>query len=108
MYGEAEVVFGLTMLTGTSVLYGPPHRLEDDFVLNVQQIIRNLFEISTEIPSEQFFSNNGNNSDLALRTTASLHLMIYQVKQSNETRPISGESAKLMAGISHTGHSLDN
>ncbi|KAH6981286.1 hypothetical protein BKA56DRAFT_586995 [Ilyonectria sp. MPI-CAGE-AT-0026] len=61
-----------------AVLYGPPHRTEDDFVHNVQQIIRNLFEISTEIPSEQLFSCIGNNSDLALRTTASLHLMIYQ------------------------------
>ncbi|KAH7151734.1 hypothetical protein B0J13DRAFT_247363 [Dactylonectria estremocensis] len=61
-----------------AVLYGPPHRTEDDFVHNVQQIIRDLFEISTEIPSEQFLTCTGINSDLALRTTASLHLMIYQ------------------------------
>ncbi|KAH7161526.1 hypothetical protein EDB81DRAFT_784957 [Dactylonectria macrodidyma] len=61
-----------------TVLYGPPHRTEDDFVHNVQQIIRDLFEISTEIPSEQFLTCTGINSDLALRTTASLHLMIYQ------------------------------
>ncbi|KAH6887600.1 hypothetical protein B0T10DRAFT_530032 [Thelonectria olida] len=59
------------------VLYGPTHRTEEDFVGNVQQILKGLFDISREIPSEKSLST-GTNSDIALRTIASLHLMVYQ------------------------------
>ncbi|KAL6353953.1 hypothetical protein LRP88_12948 [Fusarium phalaenopsidis] len=59
-------------------LYGTKFENEEDFVSNAQQIMKNLFDISTEIPSEQFLNLAGNNSNVSLRTAASLHLMLYQ------------------------------
>ncbi|KAL2678659.1 hypothetical protein Neosp_009410 [[Neocosmospora] mangrovei] len=63
-------------------LYGTKFESEEDFVSNAQQIIKNLFDISTEIPSEQFLNLAGSNSNVSLRTAASLHLMLYQGKLS--------------------------
>ncbi|EEU33481.1 uncharacterized protein NECHADRAFT_98443 [Fusarium vanettenii 77-13-4] len=59
-------------------LYGTKFESEEDFVSNAQQIIKNFFDISTEIPSEQFLNLAGSNSNVSLRTAASLHLMLYQ------------------------------
>ncbi|KAM5357968.1 hypothetical protein ACJZ2D_015736 [Fusarium nematophilum] len=60
------------------VLYGTKFKKQEDFVSNAQQIIKSLFDISTEIPSEQSLHPAGGSSSLALRTAASLHLMLYQ------------------------------
>ncbi|RTE70027.1 hypothetical protein BHE90_015583 [Fusarium euwallaceae] len=59
-------------------LYSTKFENEEDFVTNAQQIIKSLFDISTEIPSEQFLNLTGSNSNVSLRTAASLHLMLYQ------------------------------
>ncbi|PYI27891.1 hypothetical protein BP00DRAFT_482339 [Aspergillus indologenus CBS 114.80] len=60
------------------VLYGSKSKDEDDFAANAQQIIKDRHEISTEIPSERFLSLDGSNSNLSLRTAASIHPMLYQ------------------------------
>ncbi|RSL67364.1 hypothetical protein CEP53_003010 [Fusarium sp. AF-6] len=59
-------------------LYGTKFENEGGFFTNAQQIIKNLFDISTEIPSEQFLNLSGSNSNVSLRTAASLHIMLYQ------------------------------
>ncbi|KAM5344696.1 hypothetical protein ACJ41O_010558 [Fusarium nematophilum] len=61
-----------------TILYGTKFKKQEDFVSNAQQIIKSLFDISTEIPSEQSLHPAGGSSSLALRTAASLHLMLYQ------------------------------
>lgn len=61
-------------------LYGTKFENEEAFVSNAQQIIKNLFNISIEIPSEQFLNLAGSNSNMSLRIAASLHLMLYQVR----------------------------
>ena len=61
------------------VLYGTKFKKEQDFVSHAQQIIKSLADIAKEIPSEQSLSLRGN-SELALRTSTSLHLMLYQVR----------------------------
>ncbi|RMJ09572.1 hypothetical protein CDV36_010812 [Fusarium kuroshium] len=60
-----------------TILYGTKFKKEQDFVSHAQQIIKSLADIAKEIPSEQSLSLCGN-SELALRTSASLHLMLYQ------------------------------
>lgn len=61
------------------VLYGPDLHTEDTFVPNVQEIVKSLYEISQEIPSDTAKDFQGMGPDLCLRTTGSLHLMLYQV-----------------------------
>ncbi|KAF4999856.1 hypothetical protein FDECE_11387 [Fusarium decemcellulare] len=61
-----------------SILYGTKFKREEDFVHNAQQIIKSLSEIAKEIPSEQSLTLSGITSELALRTSGSLHLMLYQ------------------------------
>ena len=61
------------------VLYGPELQTEATFVPNVQEIVKSLYDISQEIPSESITDVPGTGRDLTLRTTAALHLMLYQV-----------------------------
>lgn len=49
---------------------------------NAQNIIKSLVDISSELPSEKLLDATINNSNLSLRTAASLHLMLYQVRSS--------------------------
>ncbi|KAK7433292.1 hypothetical protein QQZ08_000230 [Neonectria magnoliae] len=64
-----------------SVLYGPEPHTEDTFVPNVQEIVKSLYDISQEIPSDSAKDFQGMGRDLCLRTTGSLHLMLYQSQQ---------------------------
>jgi hypothetical protein len=50
-----------------------------DFVLNVQEILRSLYDISHEIPAEAAIASNGVGMDVSIRTNASLQLMLYEV-----------------------------
>ncbi|VUC26729.1 unnamed protein product, partial [Clonostachys rosea] len=61
-----------------SDLYGKEPETEQAFVSNVQDIVQTLYDISQEIPSELDISMRNSGSDLSLRTTAMLHLMLYQ------------------------------
>jgi hypothetical protein len=60
-------------------LYGKEAETEQTFVSNVQDIVQTLYDISQDIPSELDTSMRNFGSDLSLRTTAMLHLMLYQV-----------------------------
>ncbi|KAH8721890.1 hypothetical protein BGZ61DRAFT_447607 [Ilyonectria robusta] len=78
-----------------SVLYGPDLHTEDTFVPNVQEIVKSLYEISQEIPSDTAKDFQGMGPDLCLRTTGSLHLMLYQATLLT-LRPIMLHMAKLV------------
>ncbi|KAL4910747.1 hypothetical protein BDW74DRAFT_172215 [Aspergillus multicolor] len=67
-------VYGQVM----TVLYGSAPQAEDTFITNVQSIIRNLYNISDEIPMELATGMPRLGNDLSLRTSAALHLMFYQ------------------------------
>lgn len=70
-------------------LYGKETETEQTFVSNVQDIVQTLYDISQNIPSELDTSMRNSGSDLSLRTTAMLHLMLYQVR----TEPFSYSSS---------------
>ncbi|KAI5467918.1 hypothetical protein BGZ63DRAFT_39626 [Mariannaea sp. PMI_226] len=90
-----------------SVLYGTEPHTEDTFVPNVQEIVRSLYEISQEIPSDSAKDFQGMGRDLCLRTTGSLHLMLYQATLLT-LRPIMLHVAKLvLSGDGPSGPSLD-
>lgn len=63
-------------------LYGIKSKNEEEFVVNAQQIIKDLLDIANEISSEKSLNLTGSDSNMSLRTTASLHLMLYQVGRS--------------------------
>ncbi|KAI8662195.1 Fungal-trans domain-containing protein [Fusarium sp. Ph1] len=77
-----------------TILYGTKFKKEQDFVSHAQQIIKSLADIAKEIPSEQSLSLCGN-SELALRTSASLHLMLYQATLLT-IRPLMLHAAQLI------------
>ncbi|KAI8715046.1 Zn(2)-C6 fungal-type domain-containing protein [Fusarium sp. LHS14.1] len=77
-----------------TILYGTKFKIEQDFVSHAQQIIKSLADIAKEIPSEQSLSLCGN-SELALRTSASLHLMLYQATLLT-IRPLMLHTAQLI------------
>ncbi|RSL64790.1 hypothetical protein CEP54_004590 [Fusarium duplospermum] len=77
-----------------TILYGTKFKKEQDFVSHAQQIIKSLADIAKEIPSEQSLSLCGN-SELALRTSASLHLMLYQATLLT-IRPLMLHAAKMI------------
>ncbi|KAH7161234.1 hypothetical protein EDB81DRAFT_784183 [Dactylonectria macrodidyma] len=90
-----------------SVLYGPDLHTEDTFVPNVQEIVKSLYEISQEIPSDTAKDFQGMGPDLCLRTTGSLHLMLYQATLLT-LRPIMLHMAKLvLRGEGPTSGSLN-
>ncbi|KAK7409342.1 hypothetical protein QQX98_008466 [Neonectria punicea] len=89
-----------------SVLYGPEPHTEDTFVPNVQEIVKSLYDISQEIPSDSAKDFQGMGRDLCLRTTGSLHLMLYQATLLT-LRPIMLHMAKLvLRGESPSSRSL--
>ncbi|KZL68803.1 fungal specific transcription factor domain-containing protein [Colletotrichum tofieldiae] len=64
-----------------STIYGPGTHPEETFVPNVQDIVQSLYWIAKEIPGE--LSPNSSDSpsvegDVSLRTSAYLHMMLYQ------------------------------
>lgn len=90
-----------------SVLYDPEPHTEDIFVPKVQEIVRSLYEISQEIPSDTAKDFQGMGRDLCLRTTGSLHLMLYQATLLT-LRPIMLHVAKsVLSGEGPSGSSLN-
>ncbi|CAH0055038.1 unnamed protein product [Clonostachys solani] len=73
-----------------SDLYGKEAETEQAFVSNVQDIVQTLYDISQSIPSELETSMRNSGSDLSLRTTAMLHLMLYQVRSG---KPVASGSS---------------
>lgn len=61
------------------MLYSPEFLAEETFVPNVQEIVKTLYDISQEIPSDSAADRYNVGRDLCLRTTASLHLKLFQV-----------------------------
>ncbi|KKA28365.1 hypothetical protein TD95_000204 [Thielaviopsis punctulata] len=68
------------------VLYGPGLRTEEQFVPNVQEIVRQLYDISKEIPAELGTEYHGVDADVSFRTVATLHLMLYHIVDQLLTR----------------------
>jgi hypothetical protein len=64
------------------VLYNPEDESEHTFIPRVQDIVKSLYEISQEIPSDSVTDVYNLGRDQSLRTTASLHLMLFQVCES--------------------------
>ncbi|GKT41194.1 proline utilization trans-activator [Colletotrichum spaethianum] len=76
----------IAKLTGRilSTIYGPGTHPEETFVPNVQDIVQSLYWIAKEIPGELSPNLSGVQSmegDVSLRTSAYLHMMLYQVGQ---------------------------
>ncbi|GJC87835.1 putative transcriptional regulatory protein C3C7.04 [Colletotrichum liriopes] len=68
-----------------STIYGPGTHPEETFVPNVQDIVQSLYWIAKEIPGE--LSPNSSDSpsmegDVSLRTSAYLHMMLYQLRKA--------------------------
>lgn len=61
------------------VLYNPEDESESTFIPHVQDIVKSLYQISQEIPSDAVTDVYNLGRDQSLRTTASLHLMLFQV-----------------------------
>ncbi|EFQ35774.1 fungal specific transcription factor domain-containing protein [Colletotrichum graminicola M1.001] len=62
-------------------IYGPGTHPEETFVPDVQGIVRSLYWIAKEIPSESptnTFDLASTEGDVSLRTSAYLHMMLYQ------------------------------
>ena len=76
--GSVKVDFCLT------VLYNPEDESEHTFIPHVQDIVKSLYEISQEIPSDSVTDVYNLGRDQSLRTTASLHLMLFQVRRDAE------------------------
>ncbi|KAM5364161.1 hypothetical protein ACJZ2D_011662 [Fusarium nematophilum] len=89
-----------------AVLYNPELESEHTFIPNVQEIVKSLYEISQEIPSDSVTDVWNLGRDLCLRTTASLHLMLFQATILT-IRPIMLHVAKLiLSGQGPTGDQL--
>ncbi|KAL0943358.1 fungal specific transcription factor domain-containing protein [Colletotrichum truncatum] len=64
-----------------STIYGPGNHPEETFVPNVQDIVQSLYWIAKEIPgdfSSRLFDLPSMEGDVSLRTSAYLHMMLYQ------------------------------
>ncbi|KAI8169784.1 hypothetical protein K4K49_010941 [Colletotrichum sp. SAR 10_70] len=64
-----------------STIYGPGNHPEDSFVPSVQEIVQSLYWIAKEIPgdfSSKLFDIPSMEGDVSLRTSAYLHMMLYQ------------------------------
>ncbi|KAL5604094.1 hypothetical protein BROUX41_002083 [Berkeleyomyces rouxiae] len=77
--GALSTTIKIARVTGhiMRVLYGPGLRTEEQFVPNVQEIVRQLYDISKEIPADLMAEYHGVDPDVSFRTVASLHLMLY-------------------------------
>lgn len=78
------------------MLYNPEDESEHTFIPHVQDIVKSLYEISQEIPSDSVTDVYNLGRDQSLRTTASLHLMLFQVCQSCELN--NGDHTHMCAG----------
>uniref|UniRef100_A0A0D2XQ09 Transcription factor domain-containing protein n=1 Tax=Fusarium oxysporum (strain Fo5176) TaxID=660025 RepID=A0A0D2XQ09_FUSOF len=65
-----------------AVLYNPEDESESTFIPHVQDIVKSLYQISQEIPSDAVTDVYNLGRDQSLRTTASLHLMLFQLHAS--------------------------
>ncbi|KAI8669582.1 hypothetical protein NCS57_00773500 [Fusarium keratoplasticum] len=89
-----------------AVLYNPEDESENTFIPHVQEIVKSLYEISQEIPSDSVTDVYNLGRDQCLRTTASLHLMLFQATILT-IRPIMLHAAKLiLSGQGPTGEQL--
>ncbi|KAF4970762.1 hypothetical protein FSARC_2275 [Fusarium sarcochroum] len=89
-----------------AVLYNPEDESEHNFIPHVQDIVKSLYEISQEIPSDSVTDVYNLGRDQSLRTTASLHLMLFQATILT-IRPIMLHAAKLiLSGHGPTGEQL--
>ncbi|KAH7197884.1 uncharacterized protein B0J16DRAFT_352636 [Fusarium flagelliforme] len=89
-----------------AVLYNPEDESEHTFIPHVQDIVKSLYEISQEIPSDSVTDVYNLGRDQSLRTTASLHLMLFQATILT-IRPIMLHAAKLiLSGHGPTGEQL--
>ncbi|KAM0241774.1 hypothetical protein ACHAPO_001468 [Fusarium lateritium] len=89
-----------------AVLYNPEDESEHTFIPRVQDIVKSLYEISQEIPSDSVTDVYNLGRDQSLRTTASLHLMLFQATILT-IRPIMLHAAKLiLSGHGPTGEQL--
>ncbi|KAJ3527303.1 hypothetical protein NM208_g10767 [Fusarium decemcellulare] len=89
-----------------AVLYNPEDESEHTFIPNVQEIVKSLYEISQEIPSDSVTDVYNLGRDQCLRTTATLHLMLFQATILT-IRPIMLHAAKLiLSGHGPTGEQL--
>ncbi|OHE97723.1 hypothetical protein CORC01_06928 [Colletotrichum orchidophilum] len=64
-----------------STIYGPGTHPEETFVPNVQEIVQSLYWIAKEIPGEfspKLSDMPSTEGDVSLRTSAYLHMMLYQ------------------------------
>ncbi|KAK1658439.1 hypothetical protein BDP55DRAFT_682632 [Colletotrichum godetiae] len=64
-----------------STIYGPGNHPEETFVPNVQEIVQSLYWIAKEIPGEfspKLSDMPSMEGDVSLRTSAYLHMMLYQ------------------------------
>lgn len=68
------------------VLYNPEDESESTFIPHVQDIVKSLYQISQEIPSDAVTDVYNLGRDQSLRTTASLHLMLFQVSKLAERK----------------------
>lgn len=69
------------LLTLHTAIYGPGNHPEDSFVPSVQEIVQSLYWIAKEIPgdfSSKLFDIPSMEGDVSLRTSAYLHMMLYQ------------------------------
>lgn len=84
------------MLIRFVVLYGKELQTEQVLVPHVQSIVKTLYDISKEIPSELDTNLQFSGAKLTLRTVASLHLMLYQVcPYSQNVSTVSKSRARL-------------
>lgn len=63
-------------------IYGPGTHPEETFVPNVQEVVQSLYWIAKEIPGElssHMTDLASLEADVSLRTSAYLHMMLYQV-----------------------------
>ncbi len=64
----------------TQALYGSVLQEEATFVSRVQEIVKDLYDISDEIPVELATGFPMLGHDVSLRTSAALHLIFYHVR----------------------------
>lgn len=80
LVGLHEFIKVCCIITDTLlVLYNPEDESESTFIPHVQDIVKSLYQISQEIPSDAVTDVYNLGRDQSLRTTASLHLMLFQV-----------------------------
>ncbi|TEA15283.1 putative transcriptional regulatory protein [Colletotrichum sidae] len=86
-----------------STIYGPGNHREETFVPNVQEIVQSLYWIAKEIPGEfsgKLIISPLLDGDVSLRTSAYLHMMLYQAILLT-IRPVMLHVSKLILDEDH-------